>query len=208
MDKDDEDYGAESRSLRHSARDGSRRKVGASNTIFDFPVRNERDYQGHATHYIFLGISKAFDKITHDLLANTLDDSVVPGWHLFWILSFLENGTLQARVGDCYSPTTNATSGIPQGSVLGPLLFLIFVNGLSNAVMISSAFHADYFKIWSKDPDALQNVISICVERTSNHGLPVNQAKTMHMAFNCSEPPTFLLNFKDDPSFSIPIVTS
>jgi hypothetical protein len=164
--------------------------------------------RGHATHCIFFDISKAFDKIPHDLLATTLADSGVPDSLLFWILSFLENRTFQVRVGDCYSSTANVTSGVPQGSVLGPLLFLIFINGLPNSIPISSAFNADDFKIWSDDPDALQNAINICVEWSSNHGLPVNQDKTTHMAFNCSDPPTFLLNSKDGTPFSIPIKTS
>jgi hypothetical protein len=164
--------------------------------------------QGHASHCIFFDITKAFDKIPHDLLTSSLIESGVPGPLLAWILSFLNRRSFQVRVGDSYSSTIRVTSGVPQGSVLGPLLFLIFINGLPNAIPTSSAFYADDFKIWSKDPEALQKAIDICVEWTSNHGLSVNKAKTTHMAFNCRDTPTFSLTTIEDPSSPSTITTS
>jgi hypothetical protein len=153
--------------------------------------------QGKATQCIFFDLSKAFDKIPHDLLASSLAVSGIPGSLLAWITSFLSNRTFQVRVGDSYSLPIDVSSGVPQGSVLGPLLFLIYINNLPSSIHVSSAFYADDFKIWSEDSVGLQHAIDQCVEWTTSHGLPINSDKTVHVPFNCRDPPTFYLNIND-----------
>jgi hypothetical protein len=160
--------------------------------------------QGKATQCIFFDLSKAFDKIPHDLLASSLEVSGIPSSLLAWITSFLSNRTFQVRVGDSYSLPVDVSSGVPQGSVLGPLLFLIYINNLPGSINVSSAFYADDFKIWSEDPAGLQHAIDTCVEWTTRHGLPINSDKTVHVPLNCTDPPTFYLNINNVPS---PIAT-
>jgi hypothetical protein len=150
--------------------------------------------RGRAIHCIYFDMSKAFDKLSHKLMASTLHDSGIRGTLLQWIISFLSNRTIQVRIGDSYSSPAAVTSGVPQGSVLGPILFLIFINKLPSVLPTSSAFYADDFKIWSDDPAILQDAIDKCVQWTQSHGLQINPTKTVHISYNCRNPPSFFLH--------------
>ena len=87
---------------------------------------------------IYLDFSKAFDKVDHALLIKKLECYGVGGKLLKWITSFLANRTQQVVVDGCMSYIVNVISGVPQGSVLGPLLFLIFIDDITKSVHHSS----------------------------------------------------------------------
>jgi len=79
---------------------------------------------------IYTDLEKAFDKVPHKLLihklkAYNLDPQVVE-----WIISFLSNRKHRIRLNNTFSEWKQVISGIPQGSILGPLLFLIYVSDI------------------------------------------------------------------------------
>ena len=81
---------------------------------------------------VFIDLKKAFDTIDHKILWHKLGDYGFRGVINKWFLSYLEGRTQTTLIGSFISKRKNTTCGVPQGSVLGPLLFLTYVNDIKN----------------------------------------------------------------------------
>jgi len=89
------------------------------------------------TVLLSLDISAAFDSIDHDILLERLGtDFGISGSALGWLRSFVTGRMQYVAVGTERSPPANCTSGVPQGSVLGP--FLLYISPMSNVVAAQS----------------------------------------------------------------------
>ena len=92
---------------------------------------------------IVLDFSKAFDKVPHQLVLQKLDFYGVRGDTLGWIQSFLSYRRQQVVLEGTSSSQASVISGVPLGTVLGPLLFLAFINDLSECTSSDTRLFAD-----------------------------------------------------------------
>ena len=90
-----------------------------------------------------LDFSKAFDKVPHTRLLNKLHYYGIRGKHHSWIKSFLSGRTQRVIVDGQSSDSVDVLSGVPQGSVLGPILFLIFINVIADGISSHIRLFAD-----------------------------------------------------------------
>ena len=110
---------------------------------------------------IYLDIAKAFDTVSHPKLMHKLDSLNLPPKLTAWIKDFLTNRCQRVKIEQSFSNESPVTSGVPQGTVLGPILFLIYINDICEAVShCKIKIFADDTKIYlnySENQTDLQN---------------------------------------------------
>ncbi len=135
---------------------------------------------------IYMDFQKAFDVVPHRRLIAKLSSYGFSHQIAAWIESFLTNRKQQVVVNNSKSEWTNVTSGIPQGSVLGPLLFVIFINDLPDSVISDIFLFADDTKIYrviksAEDQANLQKDLDNLSEWSEKWLLKFHPAKCKHM---------------------------
>ena len=105
---------------------------------------------GSCIHACYLDMSKAFDRVDHSLLLRKLRELGITGNLLAWLESYLSDRNARVRIDGTLSRIIKASSGVPQGSVLGPMLFLIYVNDLPKLVVCKMVLFADDIKLWAR----------------------------------------------------------
>ena len=93
--------------------------------------------KGCVTRTVFLDLRKAFDTVDHILLINKLKSLGVAGKSLEWFRSYLSGRVQQSMCVNALSPPAKITMRVPQGSILGPLLFLMYINGIQSELQYS-----------------------------------------------------------------------
>ncbi|KER34093.1 hypothetical protein T265_00265 [Opisthorchis viverrini] len=141
---------------------------------------------GHAVDVIFVDFSKAFDRVDHTELIKKLQGYGIGGDLLRWLKSFLHDRRWKVRVNDHCTDWYTSPSGVPQGTVLGPVLFLLHVNDLPGVLQSASLLFADDLKIWKpiecdEDRVALQHDLERLVAWSSERRLPINPAKSEYI---------------------------
>ena len=90
--------------------------------------------KGTMTDILVLDFAKAFDKVNHSLLTHKLYQYGVQGQVLHWITDFLHDRRQAVVINGVRSDFVSVRSGVPRGSVLGPCLFLVYINDLPDTL--------------------------------------------------------------------------
>ena len=112
------------------------------------------------TRAVALDISKAFDRVWHAGLLHKLKPYGISGQIFGLISSFLNNRHLQVVLEGKFSKEYPVNAGVPQGSILGPALFLLYINDLPDDVICDIVIYADDTTRYSKASDLWQQLES------------------------------------------------
>ena len=115
---------------------------------------------------VYTDMRKAFDSVNHRILITILESLGIEPRLTAWLRNFLSNRVQQVCLNGTFSSPLAVLSGVPQGSVIGPFLFLLFINGLADCVTsqnVGISLFADDSKLFSTDGTDLQLAIAIGV---------------------------------------------
>ena len=170
----------EENKLLRDTQHGFRNRRSCLTNLLDFlhDVFNQYD-ESKAVDVIYLDFQKAFDKVPHKRLLAKLKAHGIDGVVLRWIENWLINRKQRVVINGKASNWTNVTSGVPQGSVLGPILFLVYINDIDEGLTCIISKFADDTKI-------ANTVVSNneAKEMQNNLDKLTNWAKTWQMSFN------------------------
>ena len=146
---------------------------------------------------LFLDLSRAFDTVNHSILLDKLELYGFRGCCLNLIRSYLANRSQCVRIGNSLSTTSITNIGVGQGSVIGPILFLLYINDLPNVSSnLKTLLYADDTTLYdsrSTSPDfisSINNDVDLIYEWFCSNRISVNLSKTYAMCFTTrrSEP--------------------
>lgn len=144
---------------------------------------------GGQVEVIYTDFSKAFDKLSHGILLAKLRQFGLHSNFLAWIESYLSNRVCKVIIEGYESRPYVQSSGVPQGSILGPLLFNLFINDISSCFIKSKyLLYADDLKFFCRtdslrDVVDLQNDLDHLIEWCSVNKLCLNLSKCFHMSY-------------------------
>ena len=157
------------------------------------PPPRQNDDSEHA-QLLLLDLSAAFDSLDHNILISRLRSIGFNGAALNWLISYLSNRTYSIYIKGIYSPNESLIYGVPQGSVLGPLLFMIYILPLSKVIKqftnINYVIYADDIQLYWKVPTSSNNVpneLTLCARNVRKwlilNNLFPNSSKLNYLIF-------------------------
>ncbi|KAF2346419.1 Reverse transcriptase domain [Trinorchestia longiramus] len=134
----------EDQNLIIDTQDGFREKRSCLTNLLDFFGEDNRVYdRTNAVDLLCLDFQKTSDKVSHERLMAKVEAHGIQGNYSPWIQNWLASHTQQVMIHDQASGSKLVTSGVPQGSVLGPLLFIIYINDLDGGIISNINKFAD-----------------------------------------------------------------
>ena len=141
------------------------------------------------TYCVFLDFAKACDTVNHKILLKKLEYYGIRGTSLQWFESYLTNRKQCVKIGDTHSQTDTIKCGVPQGSILGPLLFLIYINDIVNCsnILQFTLFADDTCIFYSAKPDpsivnTLNNELKKVSKWLTTNKLSLNVDKSSYLS--------------------------
>ncbi|CCD20778.1 reverse transcriptase (RNA-dependent DNA polymerase), partial [Trypanosoma vivax Y486] len=158
-------------------------------------VRRRKD--GEKTAAVFIDYARAFDSVDHGCIVKELLSFGVERHLVAWIAGFLKGRTAKVRVNNVLSEDISLTCGVPQGSVLGPLLFIVTVDSLSKRLNCIPGLHHGFFAddltivCTSADLGEIQQTIQQGLDCVTNwsaeYYMEVSAEKTEYTLFGARE---------------------
>lgn len=149
---------------------------------------------------VYFDLSRAFDVVSHDLLLHKLCNFGLTPSYVKIFRSYLENRTFRVKSGNFFSSDHAIPSGVPQGSNLGPLLFVLFIDDIKHVISSRYELFADDLKISrviydADDAQNLQKDIDSIIKWCSENGMKCNSDKTVVLSFTRKKK-TYFHNYK------------
>ena len=184
------------------------KKSTVTNLIEALNIWSEALSHGLPVDIIYLDYEKAFDKVPHQRLLRQLTKFGIRGNVLQWIGDYLHERTQRVRINGSFSNTAPVLSGVPQGSVLGPALFLIFVADVTHIIQNFISLYADDSKLFSYilESDSDQHTQQSLQEDINNLS---HWSDQMQMSFNVKKCHTLHLGHRNTfYDYSLPKMTN
>ncbi|KAK9881746.1 hypothetical protein WA026_017267 [Henosepilachna vigintioctopunctata] len=171
-------------------------------TIGMFNIIYEKLDEGNIVVTLFFDLSKAFDLMCSDIAVEKFYNLGLRGVCCSWLMSYLKDRSIRVRVNGCMSEECVAALGVPQGSILGPLLFVLFMNDLPEYIQEGVTFmYADDISVvlWGSSTGEVQvKIEKVCDQVEAwcqRNRLILNEGKTVQLQFhNYRVPSNMLVN--------------
>ncbi|BHF83989.1 hypothetical protein SprV_0902713900 [Sparganum proliferum] len=158
--------------------------------------------EGNVVHAIYTDFKKALDSVPQKRLLHKLRNAGIRGRLLAWIQSFSAGRSQRVQVGRQQSSEVSVVSGVPQGSVLGPTLFIVFINDCVKDLDCDAILFADDIKLWKvihhvADADHLQANLNRLEDWSKRWLRPINIGKCNFLqlgSFRAFSPRTYFLH--------------